>query len=180
MLVERKVAFNQNAGNLGRWWTQRPPKTTSKESAQPWKFLKGKREVISVNQSYRHPPVYAGLSCRLVDAILLSLFTQFVRLLKRKLRKRSGVLLVTYSSFLLLRSTERTDMLGKVLCDQKIWKLRLGQRWVEHGGAWFKVSDKTKGASCRELFPARSCLQTPHLSEHHSISVGLWAKVHLL
>ena len=31
----RKGAFNQNAGNLGRQWTQRPPKTTSEDSARP-------------------------------------------------------------------------------------------------------------------------------------------------
>ena len=35
MLVERKVAFNQKAGNLGRWWTQCPQKTTSEDSARP-------------------------------------------------------------------------------------------------------------------------------------------------
>ena len=33
-MVERKGAFNQNAGHLGRWWAQRPPKTTTKDSAQ--------------------------------------------------------------------------------------------------------------------------------------------------
>ena len=26
------------------------------------------------------------------------------------------------------------------------------------GGARFQVSDKTKGTTCRELFPAKSCL----------------------
>ena len=62
----------------------------------------------------------------------------FSRLLKGNLGKRSH-LLITYS-FLLLWSTERTDKLGKVLCDQKIWKVCLGQRWVDHGCAWFKVS----------------------------------------
>ena len=34
-MLERKGAFNQNAGNLGRWWTQHPPKTTSEDSARP-------------------------------------------------------------------------------------------------------------------------------------------------
>ena len=31
--VDRKVAFNENAGNLGRRWTQHPQKTTSEDSA---------------------------------------------------------------------------------------------------------------------------------------------------
>ena len=80
---ERKVAFNQNAGNLGRWWTQCPPKTISEDSAQPWKFLKGKREVISVNHwdggSESSP---SPTACRLVDSswsLDAVLFTQFVR-----------------------------------------------------------------------------------------------------
>ena len=58
----------------------------------------------------------------------------------RKPGKRSGHLLIIYSSFLLLWSMERTNWLSKVLRDQKIWKLCLGWRWAEHGGAWFKVS----------------------------------------
>ena len=33
MLAERKVAFNQNASNVGRWWAQCPPKTISSDSA---------------------------------------------------------------------------------------------------------------------------------------------------
>ena len=34
MLVEREVTFNENAGNLGIWWTQYPPKAISENSAQ--------------------------------------------------------------------------------------------------------------------------------------------------
>lgn len=33
MLAERKVAFNQNASNVGRPWAQCPPKTISNDSA---------------------------------------------------------------------------------------------------------------------------------------------------
>ena len=33
--IEEIGAFNQNAGNLRRWWPQRPPKTISQDSAQP-------------------------------------------------------------------------------------------------------------------------------------------------
>ena len=33
--------------------------------------------------------------------------------------------------------------------------LEMSRAW----GCKFKVSDKTKGASCRELLPARSCFQ---------------------
>ena len=45
-----------------------------------------------------------------LDALL---FKQFVKLLKGKLGKRSGYLLIIHSSFLLLWSMERMD---KVLC----------------------------------------------------------------
>ena len=34
MLVEKEVAFNENAGNLGRWWTQYSPKAIFENSAQ--------------------------------------------------------------------------------------------------------------------------------------------------
>lgn len=46
--------------------------------------------------------------------------------------------------------------LEKLLCDEKILKVCWGWRWVENGGACFKVSDKVKGTSCRELFPEKS------------------------
>lgn len=79
-------------------------------------------------------------------------YSLFMILLKGNLGKRSGHLLITYSSFLFLWCQERTDKLGKVLCDQKIWKLCLGQRLVK---IQLCQSDKTKGAYCRELFPAK-------------------------
>ena len=133
MLVERKDAFNQNAGNLGRWWTQRPHKTTSQDSAQPWKLLKGNREVISVNHWNRGSELSPlPTACRLCAGLLTPcdlsldalLFTSlFMRLLKGKLGKRSGLLLITYSSFLLLWYMERTNKLDKIMCDQKIWKV---------------------------------------------------------
>ena len=76
--VERKIAFNQSAGHLGRWWTQCHPKPTSKESAQPCEFFKRKGEVISVSHGdgylesgwhgwlswrwgHHHSPLFAGL-----------------------------------------------------------------------------------------------------------------------
>ena len=34
-LVERQVAYNQDASNLGRWWTQRSLEIISQDSAQP-------------------------------------------------------------------------------------------------------------------------------------------------
>ena len=57
-------------------------------------------------QGRRHPPLCAGLCADVSTPHDLSLdnvlFTQFVRLLKGKLEKRSGHLLITYSLFLLL------------------------------------------------------------------------------
>ena len=70
LLVEREVAFNQKVGNLGRWWTQHQHSSQtiqrSQDSAWPWKFLKRKEKIISVNhwdggQSFCHPPLCAGL-----------------------------------------------------------------------------------------------------------------------
>ena len=76
-----------------------------------------------------------------------------------------GNLLITYSSFLFHWSMERTNRLGKVCCDQKIWKMCLGQRWVEHGEARFKywlqysfAAVTAKRASCWRWFPAKRCL----------------------
>lgn len=84
-----------------------------------------------------------------------------MRLLKGKLGKRFGHMLITYS-FLLLWTVETINELGKILCDQKIWKECLGWRWGGHGGAWFKVSyditllkRQDKEASCRDLFPTK-------------------------
>ena len=42
MLVERKVGFIQNAGNLGRWLTHCPPKATSEDSFQLISIFKKK------------------------------------------------------------------------------------------------------------------------------------------
>lgn len=145
-----------------------PPKTNSEGSAQPWKFLKRKRDIISANhwdggQSHCcHPLLHADLwtSCDLsLDA---NLFTQFVysfflRLLKGKLGKRS--LWITHSSFLLLWSKERTNWSGKVSCDQKLQKVCLAQRWVEHDGAWFKSHYNIALLKWQEKFLAKSCLQ---------------------
>ena len=104
--------------------------------------------------------------CRLVDSLWSSskgdpvhivwLHSMFGKFLRRKLGRRSGHL-ITYSSCLLLLSMGKFDSLGMVLCNWKIWKMCSGQRWVEHGGAWYMVSVETKWASCRELFPAKSC-----------------------
>ena len=74
------------------------------------------------------------------------------RLLKVELGERSACLRRTYSSFLLLWSTERTNRLSKVVCGQEIWEVCLDQRWLEHGAAWFQVSDKTKGSPAESSF----------------------------
>ena len=121
MLVESKGGFNQNASNPGRWWTQCSLKTTSKDSAGPWNLLKENKEVISVNHWDRESESSPSPTvCRLINSSWSSscshsLAKQFGRLLKGKLRKRSGHLFITYFSFILLWSTKRTDKLGKVL-----------------------------------------------------------------
>ena len=42
VLIKRKVAFNQNASNLGRWWTQRPPKKHLQTFCSAMKAFNGK------------------------------------------------------------------------------------------------------------------------------------------
>ena len=91
-------------------------------------------------QIHCHLPLHASSSapCDLsLDAILFSQF--FIGLLTGRLGRRYSHLLITYSSLLLLWSKEKPTG-SKILCDQKVWKVCLGQRWIEPGGAWFKVS----------------------------------------
>lgn len=130
MLVESKVAFNQNAGIWGMVDSVFPI-IISEDSIRPWRFIKGNRQVIPANhwdggQSPSSPTV-----CYLVHT----------RLLKGKLQKTFGHLLNTYSSVLLLWSTERTNKIGKVLCAPKIWKV-LGLEMSRAWGPWFNVIDK--------------------------------------
>lgn len=103
--------------------------------------------------------------------------------LKGKLGKKSSHSLITYSSFLLW-SKDRINRLGKALCDQKIWMVCLGWRGVEHGLPALKLVDSVvllkwqdkrgllkRAASCKELFPAQSCLPGHWLTQYiHMIS----------
>ena len=83
MLVERKIAFSQNAGNLGRRWTNVPQKTTLKIqlSHEGLSREKGKYYQLITeigDQTCSQLPLHADLltPCDLsLDAIL---FTQFV------------------------------------------------------------------------------------------------------
>ena len=69
---------------------------------------------------------------------------------EEKPRKRSGHLLMTYPSFLLLWSREKNQLVRPGV---------VSSRDLKRGGAGFNISDKT------------------HLSEHHSISVWSWMKI---
>ena len=135
-------------------------KTIYKDSAPPWKFLKGKREVILIIEMmgvrvvtiphYTGPCAGLSTSCDFfLDAIL---FTQFIH----KITEGEEIWSLV-NSFLLHWSTERANRLRKILCDQKIWKVCQGQRKIEHGGAWLRLV--TKGCTLRVPLPAESCLQ---------------------
>lgn len=129
LLVESKVAFNQNAGIWG-WWTQ-------VLYNHLWRFhsamkvYKRKQASDPINhwdggQSPSSPTV-----CYLVHT----------RLLKGKLQKTFGHLLNTYSSVLLLWSTERTNKIGKgIVCSKDFERCltEMSRAW----GPWFNVSDK--------------------------------------
>ena len=75
-----------------------------------------------------------------------------MKFLKGKLEKIFGHMLITYSSFLLLWSIDRTNRLNTLLCDEKIWK---GLKWVDHGVPHLSLVIRLRG-SCKELFPAKS------------------------
>ena len=125
------------------------PKTNFQESAQPWKVLKGKREVLSVNYWDReselslipHPPLHARSSSSCgpsLDALSVPWFV--LEITEGKAREEIWST-VNYFFFIFTSwICKRTNRLGKVLCDQKIWKVCLGQRWVEDEGIWLKVT----------------------------------------
>ena len=99
-----------------------PSKTTSESSTQSGKFLKGKREVTSVDdldwESGLLPSPTAYRLCAGLSMLSCSP-SWFVRLLKGKLGKRSGHL-VNYLVFISTTLTYGKNRLGRVLCDQKI------------------------------------------------------------
>lgn len=80
-------------GNLGRRWTQHPPKTSSKDSAWPWTLLKGPRKRISVDHwlnwggrgvAIPHKPVCRlGGTSRSPSRCCHSLVTRFVQEITR-------------------------------------------------------------------------------------------------
>ena len=67
-----------------------------------------------------YPLQYSGLENSMHCIVHRVVESDTTDTLKGKLGKRSGHLLITYSSFLLLSLMERTNKLGKLLCDQKI------------------------------------------------------------
>ena len=150
-----KNCFYQNAGNLGRWWTWCHLETTSEDSASPWKVLRGNTGSNlggALRWGIRTAPhgvqacVRASWSLEILPEILSC--SQFVlEIPEGEAREEiwSPVHYLCFISVTLLWPMERTHKLGKILCDEKIWKVCQGPRWVEHGVASFKISDKTKG-----------------------------------
>ena len=158
----------------------------------PWR-RKWQPTPVFLPEKFHGPRSLVGcspLGCRVGHdwAISLHFFTScshslFMRLLKGKSGKKIDHLLITYSSFLLLWSKGKVNKLGKVFCDQKIWKLCLGQTWVECESVWFKVSHNIALLRWREktgfLLRVVSCKQLLTSSSHQisflwngGISVG--------
>ena len=79
-----------------------------------------------------------------------------MRLLKGKLGKRAGRLLITFISTSLIYGKNQERRRGVVR--SKDLKDMLEPKIVEHRGAWFKVGGKTKGTSCRELFSCQKLI----------------------
>lgn len=72
-------------------------------------------------QSHCHPPLCVGMSISCDLSLAAILFTHFGHeITEGEAREGSVHLLITYLSFLLLRSIEIINRLGKLLCHQKI------------------------------------------------------------
>lgn len=126
------------------------------------KVFKGKKKINLNHGDGGSESLSSSTVCRHVN-FLWSFFSCYLvhtfcswRLLKEKLGKRSGHLWITYSSLLLPWSMERTEKLAEGLHVPKIWKVCQGQRSVGHRGAWFKVSDKTRGSPVESFFLQRT------------------------
>ena len=92
------------------------------------------------------------------------------RLLQGKLGKRSGNLLITYSSFLRFDLWEKKQRISQGIVLSKELKGVVGPEMSRAWGWLFKVHDKTRGLLQRAL-SCQKPLTNPHLSEHHSTSV---------
>ena len=136
-LVERKVVLISKAGNLGRKHTC-ILKTSSEDSAQPWRFLreKGKESLLIIvieGQTHSYLPLHAGLSAPMRSFFRCYLFT---RLLKRSL----GRILVIYSE----RVSCRELLLAKS-CLHFQWVMRIKpktQFWSRGSDGFLELSSK--------------------------------------
>ena len=97
------------------------------------------------------------------------LVSLFMRLLKGKLGKRAGHLLITFISTSSIYGKNQERRRGVVW--SKDLKDMLEPKIVEHRGAWFKVGGKTKGHPAESSFPAKSWLHLSIVSQN---------KIHLL
>ena len=103
------------------------------------KIFKGQGEVISVNHWDREwDSSLSPTVCRLVDLLYLPLdiilFTQFFHEITEGEAKKEIWSSVNYLCFIsTFLSYGENWQFSKVLCDQKIWKLCLDQRWVKLG-----------------------------------------------
>ena len=156
MLVESKVAFNQNA-DIREMVDSVFPIIISEDSIRPWRFIKGNRQVTPANhwdgsQSHHYPPQCAGLSapgCLSSGAIL---FTQFGPKITEGEAGEEIWLSVKYlffNSTSLIYRKHQQDRQG-IMCSKDL-KGVLGLEMSRAWGPWFNVSDKRASAE--------SCLQ---------------------
>ena len=152
MVIERKDACNQNAGSLGRWGIQHPPKTTSRDSARPWKLLKGNREIISFShwdtggRSHRRPPLCAGLSTPRDLSLDATLLTQLVCGLTdgeagEEIWSSVNCLIFVSISLIYGKNQQVRQRIAWSKDEKSELGLDLSKAW---GGGWLKVSDMTR------------------------------------
>lgn len=127
------------------------PQNHLPRSCSAMKAFKGNREVISwlteAGASHRPPPLHTHLGAGWSTPSGLSsdviLFTQ----LFANWREAREEIWSSVSSLFFISASlicERTNKVGKGLYEQKISKVCQGWRWIQHGGAWFKVSGKAR------------------------------------
>ena len=152
-LVERKIAFNQNTTI---WGDSASPETFSRSSTGPWMLFKGEREVISVDCGdmgvrVLATPAVCRLVCRLADSSRSFLRYHLVLTVCPWAPRRHLVICyLFFSSASVIYGKNQQSRQGTVWSQDL--KDVLGSRWVERGVPGLEVSDRTEGASSKELF----------------------------
>ena len=132
----------------------------------PWNFLNGRREVISVNQwdggqSLRHPPLRAGLWTPRDLSLDAIWFTWFVYEITEGEARKEIWSSVNHQFFVSALIYGKSQQIRQGIAWSKDLKGVLGLEVSRAWGAWFKVSDKTKGPPAENSFLPKAVYKPP-------------------